>query len=400
MHKENPNQNKVRLVSFLSFLLGFFDAFFIYVLSTYFSLVSGSENVGIFYLIGFAGVLVCLFFLQRWIRYMGKSRVLYLSLGVSILSCAILTALPPSWISILIVFTLIIATNLTWVALDILLEGYSQDKASGRIRGLYLTIMNLGLLTAPFLSLRTFDHFNYEGIFFILIIGYSFVFIVSLLGFRDDNRVAPQTLKIGSTFLKMLREKNLLRIYHISFAMEFFYALMIVYMPLYLRTLQFSWNEIGIIFTIMLIPFVIFQYPLGIVADKYLGEKELLIVSIVIALVATIALPFLSSSNMWVWAFFLFMSRVGIAGIEILRDAYFYKQIDGNDMDVIAFFRTARPVANIIGALLSTFALLFLPMYSVFIIIAVVLLLALLDSFLLVDSVPERSAAKAFSSGS
>src|SRR6185369_8226935 len=117
MHKENPNQNKVRLVSFLSFLLGFFDAFFIYVLSTYFSLVSGSENVGIFYLIGFAGVLVCLFFLQRWIRYMGKSRVLYLSLGVSILSCAILTALPPSWISILIVFTLIIATNLTWVAL-------------------------------------------------------------------------------------------------------------------------------------------------------------------------------------------------------------------------------------------------------------------------------------------
>ena len=53
MHQENFNKNKVRLVSFLSFFLGFLDAFLIYILSAYFAAVTGSDNVGAFYLIAY-----------------------------------------------------------------------------------------------------------------------------------------------------------------------------------------------------------------------------------------------------------------------------------------------------------------------------------------------------------
>lgn len=391
MHSENLNKSKVRLVSFVSFLLGFLDAFFIYILSTYFSLVSGSENVGMFYLISYSGVLLCLFFLQRWIRSIGKARILYLSLGVSILACTLLVGMEASWLSVLVVFCLIMATNLTWVSLDILLESYSKDKVSGRIRGLYLTIMNAGLLAAPFLSVKTLDIFHYEGIFFILIIGYSIVFIISLLGFRDDNKVLLQKLVPFSTTRKMLREKNLMRIYHVSFAMEFFYALMVIYTPLYLRSLDFSWSDIGLIFTVMLIPFVLIQYPLGLLADRYFGEKELLIGSITIAMLTTASLPFLSTSGVIIWGVLLFLTRVGIAGIEVLRDSYFYKQIDGNDTDVIAFFRTARPVANIIGAVFSGFALLLFPLGSIFFIVSGMLLLSLISTFSLRDTRGSRA---------
>lgn len=397
MHNENLNKNKVRFVSVVSFILGFLDAFFIYVLSTYFSSITGNENVGIFYLVGYTGVLIGLFFLRRWIQFMGKSRFLYLCLGVNILACALLVGMAPSWLSAMIVFAFIIATNLTWVALDILLESYSKDQVSGRIRGLYLTIMNAGILIAPFLSLRTLDRFRYEGIFFILIIGYCIVFLISLIAFREDNKVSLVKLRFGSTLSKMFREKNLLYIYHVSFAMEFFYALMIVYTPLYLRSLEFSWNEIGIIFTAMLIPFVLLQYPLGILADRYLGEKELLVCSIGIAMFSTFFLFFLSGANMWIWGLFLFFTRIGIAGIEILRDSYFYKQIDGNDMDVIAFFRTARPIANILGALISTFVLVFLPVQYIFFVVAMVLFFALLNAFYLVDTRGEREQKGAFS---
>ncbi len=391
IHKERLDKNKIRLVSLISFVFGFLDAFFIYILSTYFSTISGSDNVGMFYLISYSGVLVSLFFLQRLIRFMGKARILYLALGVSIVSCTLLTILPASYWSVAAVFALIIATNLLWVALDILLESYSKDHVSGRIRGLYLTIMNAGLLAAPLLSVKTLDAYHYEGIFFVLIIGYSLVFIIALLGFRDDNRVFVEKLALFSTTRKMLRERNLLRIYYISFAMEFFYALMTIYTPLYLRLLGYSWSDIGIIFTIMLVPFVLLQYPLGILADRYFGEKEMLIGSITIAMVATASLPLLphTHSVVWMWALFLFLTRVGIAGIEILRDSYFYKQIDGNDMDVIAFFRTARPVANIVGAILSGVTLLFLPLESVFFIVALVLFLALFHTFFLRDTVSE-----------
>ncbi len=386
MHEEKLKKNKVRLVSFISLLLGFLDAFFIYILSTYFSDIAQSESVGIFYFVAYSGVFVCLFFLQPLIRRVGRAHALYLSLGVSICASALLASVSAPLLAIGAALLLIIATNVTWVALDIMLESFSQDKVSGTIRGLYLTIMNAGLLAAPFLSLKTLDMFNYSGIFLTLMIGYTIIFIIALLGFRTDNKVFQQRLQFGSTLKKMLRERNLLRIYHVSFALEFFYALMIVYTPLYLRSLQFSWDDIGIIFTMMLIPFVVLQYPLGVLADRYFGEKEMLIVSIGIAALATLALSFLHSSSLILWGIALFLTRVGVAGIEILRDSYFYKQIDGNDMNVISFFRTARPIANIVAALLSVALLALFPLQSIFILVAIILSFSLVQVFFLKDT--------------
>lgn len=386
MHEEKLKKNKVRLVSFISLLLGFLDAFFIYILSTYFSDIAQSESVGIFYFVAYSGVFVCLFFLQPLIRRVGRAHALYLSLGVSICASALLASVSAPLLAIGAALLLIIATNVTWVALDIMLESFSQDKVSGTIRGLYLTIMNAGLLAAPFLSLKTLDMFNYSGIFLTLMIGYTVVFLITLLGFRTDNKVFQQKLQFGSTLKKMIRERNLLRIYHVSFALEFFYALMIVYTPIYLRSLDFSWDDIGIIFTMMLIPFVVLQYPLGVLADRYFGEKEMLIGSIGIAALATFALPFLDSSNLIVWGIALFLTRVGIAGIEILRDSYFYKQIDGNDMNVISFFRTARPLANIVAALLSILFLATFPLQGVFFLVVFVLSFSLSQVFFLKDT--------------
>ncbi|OGI16259.1 MAG: hypothetical protein A3E38_01280 [Candidatus Moranbacteria bacterium RIFCSPHIGHO2_12_FULL_54_9] len=386
MHNEHFSRNKVRLVSFVAFLLGFLDAFLIYILSAYFSQVTGNDNVGVFYFVAYSIVLVSLFYLQPLIRTIGKARALYLSLGIAILACALLTRLPVGWLSVGIVLVFMVATNVLWVTLDILLESFSQDRMSGRIRGFYLMIMNAGILAAPFLSTLTLERSSYEGVFFILIIGYTLVFLITLLGFRNDNAVFQEKLRLRQTIAKMLRERNLLRIYQISFAMEFFYAMMIVYTPLYLRSLDFSWNEIGMMFTLMLVPFIILQYPLGILADKRFGEKELLVGSIFIVLVSTAALGFIDGAGFWVWAGVLFLTRIGAAGIEVLRDSYFYKQIDGDRMDVIAFFRTARPIANIVGALFSIVLLLFFPLQSIFVMVAVVLLFSLFTAFSLKDT--------------
>lgn len=393
MHNEHFNKQKIRLISLVSFLFGFLDAFFIYVLSSFFSEISGSTNVGIFYFISYSIVLVSLFFLQPLIRRIGRSQVLYLALGISVGAAMVLAVASGPLVLIGAALLLIITTNITWVSLDILLENFSQDRVSGSIRGLYLTIMNTGLLAAPFLSLKTLDAFGYDGIFLILVIGYVIVFIITLLSFRHDNQVFQKKIRFGFTIRKILSEKNLLRIFYISFAMEFFYALMIVYTPIYLRTLGYDWDAIGIMFTVMLIPFVVLQYPLGVLADRYFGEKEMLMGSIIIVFVATAALPAIGVGNVATWALMLLLTRIGIAGIEILRDAYFYKQIDANDMDIIAFFRTARPLANIIGAIISVPMLLLFPLQSIFIIVAGAFLFAFFQACSLQDSQSLREEA-------
>lgn len=386
MHKENFNKGKVRLVSFISFFLGFLDAFLLYILSAYFATVTGSDNVGAFYLIAYSGVLLSLFYLQPLIRIIGKARALYLGLGITILASVLLTHLPMTWVSIGIALIFIVATNLIWVTLDILLESFSEDQRSGRIRGFYLTIMNAGLLAAPLLSTLTLERFQYEGVFFVLILGYMLVFLIALVGFRQDNVVFQEKLRLRQTLAKMLVKKNLFRIYAVSFAMEFFYAMMIVYTPLYLRSLDFSWHEIGIIFTIMLLPFVLLQYPLGILADKHFGEKELLIGSIIIVMLSTAGLGFLVGQSLLIWGVALFVTRIGIAGIEVLRDSYFYKQIDGDHLDMIAFFRTTRPAANILGALFSAVLLLFFPLESIFFLVAIVFFFSLFPALALQDT--------------
>jgi len=390
MHKENLNTKKVRLISVVSFLISFFDAFWIYTLSTYFSEIAGSDNVSFFYFLAFVGALASLFFLQSIIRYIGRARLLYFSLGLSILLSSLLTQLSPSWVTVFLALLFIVINNIAWVSLDILLEGFSSDGMAGRIRGLHLTIVNAGFLIAPFLATKVLDTYQFEGIFFVMSVGYIIAFLIALLGFRNDNVVLHEGLKPLQTIKKMIREINIFRIYFISFAMEFFYVMMIIYTPLHLINLGFTWHEIGIIFTIMLIPFVLLQYPLGLLADKRLGEKELLLVSIMIVIVATGYIPFIHAHSIWIWSVVLFMTRIGIAGIEVLRDAYFYKQIDGDDADIIAFFRTSRPVANIVGAGVATFLLIFWSLSSVFFAIVVVMSLALLTTLFLDDTKGEN----------
>src|SRR3972149_2289795 len=105
-------------------------------------------------------------------------------------------------------------------------------------------------------------------------------------------------------------------------------------------------------FTIMLLPFVIVQYPLGKLADK-IGEKELLNIGIIVMSFATLAIPFLGSANFFLWAGVLFLTRVGAAMVEAMTEIYFFKKINTEDSEVISFFRNTYPVAFIFAPLIA-----------------------------------------------
>jgi MFS family permease len=389
-HNEHENPSKIKIVSLVSCLFGFADAFLVYILSDYFKEVSGTDNVSFFYLIAFSIVLVALFYLHDLIRRVGKAMLLFLLLVAAITTNTMLILLEPSWLTVAILMIHLVIANLIWVSLDVILETFSEDAKSGRIRGLHLTIVNAGWLLAPLLSTRLLSQTGFSWIFFAGLIMYSVILIASLLGFRHINQRSREKITPRQIIEKVRHKKDILHIYAIAFAIEFFYAVMIVFTPLYLLKIGFSWDAIGIMFTVMLIPFVIIQYPLGVLADKRLGEKEMLIFFLGLMFVSTVWLPFIVSGGLWLWAGALFVTRIGAAGVDILRDSYFYKRIGPKDVDIIAFFRTARPVANIAAAIVVGINLLFLPLSSVFFIAAFMLLLGLIPAFMLVDNASER----------
>jgi MFS family permease len=392
-HGEHINPSKIKLVTLVSFLFGFADAFLVYVLSAYFKEVTGTDNVSFFYLIAFSVVLWSLFYLHTLIRKVGKSMLLFLLLITAIVTNATLILFDPSWFTVIILLIHIVISNLIWVNLDIILETFSEDGKSGRIRGLYMTIVNAGWLVAPLISTQLMSQSGFHGIFFVGLVMYSVILMTALLGLRHVNHRFKEIITPKQILRKVRYKKDILQIYGIAFAVEFFYAIMIVYTPLYLLELGFGWDEIGIMFTVMLIPFILIQYPLGVLADKRFGEKEMLIFFIIIMIASTLWLPFIVSGGLWVWAFALFMTRIGAAGADILRDSYFYKRIGPTDVDIISFFRTARPVANIMAAIVVGVSLFFFSLSIVFFIAAFVLFLGLIPTFLLVDNVPERKVS-------
>jgi MFS family permease len=214
--------------------------------------------------------------------------------------------------------------------------------------------MNAGYLVAPFFAGLILNKWGFQPVFLAASILILIVWIICFFKLRNIDGSQVKSVNFIELLRKLSNRKNVLRIYYISFLLEFFYALMIIYTPLYLLDLGFSWADIGKIFTVMLLPFVLLQYPAGYLADKKFEERDMIIFSLILMAFSTLVIFFLSSKSMIMWALILFCTRIGASLIEVLRDSYFYKRIDCRDVDIINFFRSVRPMAYIIGLLIAT----------------------------------------------
>ncbi len=394
-HREKMEKNKIKLISFITFLNGFSQSVVVYVLSTFFEKSSGTVNVGIFYALAYSLALITFLNLHKVVKKIGKARTFLFLVLLKIGALAFLIFLGISKLSVLGAIFYLFSTAAEWTMLDVILESFSTDRASGRIRGWHLTIYNTGFLFGPFLAVKLLERFDFSGIFALAFFLSSLILIISLWGLREVNQAFSKKLGVKELFLKIWRRKNLVRIYCISFVLEAFFALMVIYVPLYLvNSLDFSWSQIGKVFTVMLIPFVILQYPMGFLADKKFGEKEFIIFSLVLMGISTLGVYFVSSRSLLVWSTVLFATRIGAAIIEVLRDSYFYKQIDGRDVDIIDFFRTAMPAGYIFSTTLSSLVLIFFSLKATFILVTFLIFLALYPAFGLRDSSGEGEAWK------
>jgi len=389
-HEEKIDRKRVHLINITSFLMGFNASLLAYVMSYYLKEVFGTDNIGVIYLLSYLVILLILLHVHKIIYYFGKSFVLHVSIFLKTLAVAGLLIFPVSVAGIPFFVLYIVTGTLAWTALGAILESFSLDRESGRIRGMHLTIMNAGYLMGPLLATQLLGDYGFNGVFMLSFLVYSVIFIFTLLFIRKTNHKFKKKINAMDMLKKVIKRKNIMRIYYVSFALEFFYALMTIYVPLYLLEKGFTWDELGMAFTLMLVPFVLVQYPMGLIADKKTGEKEFLLFSFFILGISTLMFYFSESPDIMVWATILILGRIGAALVELLRESYFFKRIDGNDVDVMDFFGTARPVAYIVATSISSVLLLFFSVKWIFLVVAVVCFSAIYPTFRLADNKSEK----------
>ncbi len=283
----------------------------------------------------------------------------------------------PVWLLGVSFIVYLSAQTLLFLVIDVLIEHFSDHASMGRIRGLYLTACNIGFMIAPLVAGFLTDRLGY-GMLYTIAIAFLipvWILLLHIPSIRPEKEHHGGIRKHLRTFL---RSKNIRGVYVANFLLQFFYAWMVIYTPIYLHEhLGLAWDTIGLMFTIMLSVFVILQTPLGYLADRVFGEKELLVGGFIIMGASTLMfgttnLALFSLSGITI---LLFITRIGASTIEVATESYFFKHIAEDDATCVGFFRNTYPIAYIIGPLLASALLHFIPIQSLFTILGVICIL-------------------------
>ncbi len=161
---------------------------------------------------------------------------------------------------------------------------------------------------------------------------------------------------------------------------------MVVYSPIYLnKNIGFSWEEIGVILVIMLLPFPLIQYPLGKMTDRKYGERTIMAIGFAIMGIATIFLSFFDVKDLAVWVILFLVTRIGAATAEIMMEIYLFKSISTSDASILSSFRITRPASFFFSSSIMIIGLMFFDFRTMFAVIGVFSLLALLPTLTIKD---------------
>jgi MFS family permease len=346
-----------------------------YVNSSFISSFTGEKFVGIIYVLGAIASILTLLIAPKILSKIGGYKFLFLVSFLYTLTFLMLAFALNIWI-VIIVFILFFSMNTMMIfSLDELLKIFSEDKSTGKIRGTYIVLSNLAWVLSQVAFATFLGGFNFRHIYLISFIVMMIFLLVSFYNLRkipDPNYDRKNIIKYVGDYFK---NKSLFRAYSLTFLLQFFYCWMVIYTPIYLSAhLHFSWQEIGIIFTIMLTPFLFVPINLGKYADK-IGERKILMFGFTIAALSTLSLFFITEHSIFIWASLLFVTRIGASTIESMSDVYFFKHIKPENDEFVGIYRSASPSAYIIAPLIALIMFYLVPSFNyIFLVLGTLLL--------------------------
>ena len=363
-------QSKLLNTLFLSnIFISFHYALIIYINSSYLNNFFTETQVSTIYIIGSIVNTILLLDASKILEKIGIYKFTVYALLIEFLATlGLLVSDSPFLIGSFFLIHLI-TISLLLFNMDVLVESLSKDKETGGIRATYLTLTNITIVITPLLiaALLAGNNFSYVYLLSALFLIPLYYFVKQ---FKKIKTSAIKHIKIKETILEYVNNTSLYNIFVSQFLLQLFYAYMVIYTPIYLtKHIGFSWPEVGIMFTIMLLPFIIFELPVGEMEDRKHGEKEFLTIGFIIMGLSTLFISFLTVKIFWMWAVILFITRIGASLVEISTESYFFKHVNKEKTDVISFFRISRPLSFIIAPLLVALTLQFIAFQYIFMII-------------------------------
>ena len=366
-----------------AFFLSIHSGALLYVTSTYLSRFFDTNTVSLLYFMAAAVNIILFLLAPRLLKYFSAGFLLIFFLFITGGATIGLTGATSTGEAALLFLIYGSFLFMNYYFLDILLEELSKDSRTGEIRGIYFTFVNAGIALGP-LAISLFSRGESLTLIFqaaaLLLVP---AILISLLIFKSKSAVP---LRNRPSLKKWWKNGDIRHVVICKTVLETFFAVMVIYVPIYLHSiLGFAWTEIGIILAVALMPLVLLEWPAGFVADRFLGEKEIMGLGFFIAGTSLLIMPFMGKIFA-AWMLLLLLSRVGASFIEITTEAYFFKHITAADTELLSIFRLSRPASIILATALASVSLYFFSMEKIFFVLAIVIFLGLIESLYLKDT--------------
>lgn len=301
-------------------------------------------------------------FLPRLVaRYGAQQLALVFAIAEMIALFALATA-PGAITSILLIAVTISLQPFLYYELDLLLEASGAEEGmTGRVRATFLTAWNFAALTAPLLMGALLANSNDYGRIFLAAGAIMVPFIVLFTARRLPKGNPPKLSHMRDTLVCISNDRDLAAVTFAHFVLYLFLMWAPLYTPIYLHSvLGIPWSTLGWVFSIMLVPYILVDYPAGWIADKFLGDKELMFAGFLIAGAALASISTLSStSSLALILLVLVGSRVGAALVESTTEGHFFRRVSERDINSISVFRGIWPMANLVAPVAGSLILFF-----------------------------------------
>lgn len=373
-----------------SLLLMFHTFVVAYINSSFLEQFIKAESVGVIYMISSALTVLIFLIISRVLHKVGNFKLTLWLLIINGLAVFTLAYAETLRVAVPLMALHLIMVPLIVFNLDVFMEEHigNDEGLTGTRRGLLLALMSAIGAMSPFISSELVAiggdfSYAYLASAFTLIP----IIVILLIYFKDFQDPLYTDLKPLEAMRGFWRKPDTRAVFIVHFVLQIFFMTMVVFTPLYLiKEVGLTWAEFGIIMLFGQAAYVIFEYPIGIAADRYIGEKEMMALGLMIMAVSTAWISFVNTPDVLLWIMIMFITRIGASFVEVTTEVHFFKNAKSSDAQIISFFRVTRPLAYLVGAIISSIALLYLPFNLLFVVIALLMIPAMFVTLDIKDS--------------
>ena len=276
-------------------------------------------------------------------------------------------------ISVTIIFTVRMITR------AIIIKDGSEKKSLSKSEGIVFSFNNVAWVLGPLIAAFILAKFGVPYVFLsaagLIFLGFLFFRMVNIR--THDGNLDGNAMKILFEFFK---DRDRRTIYFITTGVSFWWALIYLYIPLYIIENGFGEGVIGIFLFLIAVPLVFLEYPFSKVSGEKGARRFFLIAYSMMAIISLFL--FFAKDVFWVLGLLIFAS-IPMAMLEPITEAYFFdimkRKNDGHKF--YGPYSTSLQIGFILGKIVPAIILIFLPFNYIFPVFGIFFALLFLLSF-------------------